>query len=307
MDGATTTRTDRWEGRLYAGLRVQAVPADARSNLARALGALGVEAEHFLAVVDEFTRRSARPAGAREEGERFLWQLEASARRLAAEAQPFEVAAQAYLAALEAHYPELIGGAAADVWWPAVPTAQPPGAPLELALRERGFAYRHVVAAHVANNVEEIAEALGLLLHALRTLPPAGVLPVSTLYGGIYALAAQFQGHLVPHHLGDLSAETPGLLSGLQRLRALDAAEDRSVAADLAWAREQLEEVRRAAPAPPTPARGGLAGLFRRPARGPAGGAAAWAARVEREWRETIAALEALPADAAAPGPRPAR
>jgi hypothetical protein len=315
MRQAVTQAHDvRWDERLYPGLAVAAVPGEVRAALAQALGALGVEAEHFLQLVASFTRGGPAGPTTRAAGEAFLWQLDASARRMAADAESFELAAQSYLAALESAAPEVRasrpadGGTLADQaepWWSASDATSPMGEPLELALRRCGYAYRHVVAAHLAAHVEAIGEYLALLLHALRTLPPAGVLPLPTLYAGLYELTATFQGHLVPHHLSDLSPDRPGLISGIALLRQLDATEDRSIAADLTWARGQLAEVERtaanlpaSATAQPRPsAWQGLTGLFRRE---PANGASrpvtprAWAEDAQREWRATIGALETL-------------
>jgi hypothetical protein len=307
----------RWDERLYPGLLVPAVPAEARAALTEALGALGVEAEHFLAVVSAFTRGGPATPARREAGDAFLWQLDASARRLARDAGAFELASQSYLAALESANPEVRTPGAperataddqAEPWWPAGEAAGPTGEPVELALRRCGYAYRHVVAAHLAESVEAIGEYLTLLLHALRTLPPAGVLPLPTLYAGLYELTATFQGHIVPHCLGDLSADRPGLVSGIALLRQLDATEDRSIDADLAWARGQLAELDHmvaALPGPkPAPQRPSgwkpLADLFHRGPSRPSHAAAsaasprAWAEVAGRQWRETIAALETL-------------
>jgi hypothetical protein len=317
-----------WEGRIFPGLAAPNVPSEARSAVAQALGAIGVEAEHFLGVVTAFTRRGPGVPATRAEGERFLWRLEGSARRLAALAEAFELATQSYLAALEGAHPELRASTdtrgdadefEATAWWPPADLGLPSGEPLDICLRRCDYAYRHVVAAHLTTNVEAVGEELSLVLHALRTLPPAGVLPSSTLYAGLYELASGFQGHIVPHHLSDLSARTPGLLSGIVLLRQLDAREDRSLEADLTWARAQLAELEQVAaelPAPPAAppgagARRGLAGLFRRAPQAASAGASAqaspraWAARAEREWRETIAALEVLRATTTSGSPRP--
>ena len=311
------TQDVRWDERLYPGLGVQAAPAEVWTALAQALGALGVEAEHFLGVVSRFTRGGPASPATREDGDAFLWQLDGSARRLAGGAQGFELAAQPYLAALESANPAVRApGAAgsagedeqAEPWWPADRVASPVGEPLELALRRCGYAYRHVAAAHLAANVEAIGEYLALLLHALRTLPPAGVLPLPALYAGLYELTATFQGHIVPHHLADLSPDQPGLVSGIALLRRLDAAEDRTIEADLAWARGQMAELEQMAaalpgprPAPPRPSGWKpLADLFHRGSARLSNGAStavtprAWAEDARRQWRETIAALEAL-------------
>jgi len=82
-----------------------------------------------------------------------------------------------------------------------------------------------------------------LLLYTLTNLPPAGVLPVGSLYQGLYELSAMFQSYIVPHHIGDLDPKTPGLLTGIERLRHLDAEEDTSLESDVTWALGQLRSV----------------------------------------------------------------
>lgn len=314
-----------WEERLYPGLAVPGIPAEPRAALSESLGALGVEAEHVLLVVSAFTRPGPGGPAARADGERFLWQLEASARRLASIAESFELATQAYLAALETAHPDVrVGGSPAsddepEPWWPPDNLTAPVGEPLELCLRRCDFAYRHVVAAHLAANVEEVGEEMVLVLHALRTLPPAGVLPSSALSAGLYELTGEFQSHLVPSHLSDANPSALGLLSGIALLRHLDATDDRSVEADIAWAEAQLSELEQvaanlpAATAPPEkPARRGLSGLFRRSSSAgpsapePGTTPQVWAARAAREWQQTIAALRTLRMSGAAQ-PAPAR
>ncbi len=307
-----------WDARLYPGVDLRAIPTETRGQLAQALGALGVEAEYVLALVGPFVRPSGpRPAAAlatRAEGDRLLWQLDASARRLITTAESLEVATQAYLAELERLSPALRDttepdGFAPDPapWWPDVEASPFADGSLELGLRRCGYAYRHVVAAHLAEHTQAIGERMALVLHALRTLPPAGVLPLESLHTGLYELAEAIQGDLVPRNLRDVSAQHPGLLSGIALLRRLDTTEDRSLAADIAWARGELAALDalaaapgRAAP-PAAPARRGLGALFR---RGPAPsapshnstGAAAFLAQARRDWSDTIAMLEALQA-----------
>lgn len=304
-----------WEERLYPGLAVPGVPAEPRAALSEALGALGVEAEHFLLTVSAFTRPGPGGPATRADGERFLWQLEASARRLASLAESFELATQAFLAALESAHPDVRSSRLTmpdeagepEPWWPAESLTTPVGEPIELCLRRCGFAYRHVVAAHLAANVDEVGEEMVLVLHALRTLPPAGVLPGSALSAGLYELTGEFQSHLVPSHLTEANPSALGLLSGLSLLRQLDATDDRSVASDISWAERQLADLEQVAaqlpsptPEPVKPARRGLAGLFRRTSSGgPAGPAPGttpqmWAAQAAREWQQTIAALRTL-------------
>jgi hypothetical protein len=91
--------------------------------------------------------------------------------------------------------------------------------------------------------VSAIANQMTLLLYALKSLPPAGVLPVGSLYQGLYELSAMFQSYIVPYHIGDRDPKTPGLLTGIERLHRLDAVEDTTLASDRNWAQEQLRSV----------------------------------------------------------------
>lgn len=227
-----------WETRLYVGIRVASVPQDTRLQLAQALGSVGVEAEFFVALANTFLlgRR-----GSHDQGEIFLLQLEAAGLRLLRAAAALEVATQGYLTALEAGFPGLMSASDhAEPWWPAFAGYTIPGEPLEVRLRRCGYAYRHVATARLHANVEAIAEQLAFTLHALVTLPPAGVVPTQSLYSGLYELSASLQGDIIPHYINDVSAESPGLLSGIALLRALDVREDRSLKVDIAWAQAQL-------------------------------------------------------------------
>src|SRR5258706_320656 len=161
------------------------------------------------------------------------------------------------------------------------------GEPIELSLRRCGYAYRHVVAAHLASHVEAIGEHLTLILHALSTLPPAGTLPASTLRAGLDELTSGLQGYIVPTHLVGLSQRTPGLLWGIAQLRALDAHEETSLESDIAWAHAQDSLARQ--PHPSTQV-GTIAAVNVRSSHAPARSAAAAA----QEWRDTISALERL-------------
>jgi hypothetical protein len=300
---AATTASAGWDARLYPGLHLATLPQETGDALAQALGTLGVEAEYFLGLARSLGDPAPPGTTPRERGERFLLAAEASVRRLLALAQPLELATQAYVSALERPSGggrRLDGG---DVWWPATEAEFALGDPLELSLRRCGFSYRHCVAAHLAPNVEAIGEYLHLVLHALSTLPPPGIVPYATLSNGLDEIAATLQSHIIPHHIADLSRDVPGLLSGITQLYMLDATEGASIGADLEWARAQLaaaraeaqrlkEQPRSAAARQP----GGLVGIVRR-ALGVAPAAtraAAWLAATEREWTETIAALQAI-------------
>ncbi len=301
---AVATTSPGWEARLYPGLHHAGLPQEAGDALAQALGALGVEAEYFLGLAPALTAPAAPGITPRERGDRFLLAAGASARRLMALAQPLELATQAYLSVLER--PTSSGKSARqdgdDVWWPSGEAESALREPLELSLRRCGFSYRHCVTAHLAPNVEAIGEYLRLVLHALTTLPPPGIVPHATLANGLEELAATLQSHIIPHHIADLRSDVPGLLSGITRLYELDAAEGASIAADLAWARTQLADARAEAQRlkGQSGARrpGGLVGMVRR-AFGRASLAgratpAAWLAAAEREWGDTVAALELI-------------
>lgn len=272
-DAQAAAAPSAWEGRLYAGLRVACVPPMVRQALTHALGEAGVEAEFYLRLPHDLATSAVWSPDA---GERFLRGLEASAARLTHVAANLEVAAQSYLTALEEGYPDVrTESDQADAWWPPFDGYAPAAEPIELLLRRCGFAYRHVVAVHLASNVEAIAEQMALTLHALGTLPPAGTVPASALYRGLYELSSALHGYVVAHHIADLNERTPGLLNGIARLSELTRREDTALEADIAWARTQYTFVR---------------DLTTRDA----GGARPGADGALREWRETITALERL-------------
>jgi hypothetical protein len=222
-------------------LRMARVPGEARGTLANALGTLGVEAEYYLSLLADFPG-SEGPSHTR--GELFLSRLEAAARRLYYAADTLEIATQGYLSALESGYPGARSeGVEGDPWWPAPPDFELVGETIELRLRRCGYAYRHVVDAYLSTNISAIASQMELVLYALTILPPAGVLPVSSLYQGLYELSSSFQGYIIPHHISDLDARAPGILTSITRLRQLDIQEDTSPQSDLRWAQSQLRSV----------------------------------------------------------------
>ncbi|MFI5273458.1 MAG: hypothetical protein ACHQ4H_10550 [Ktedonobacterales bacterium] len=274
---AHATANSGWDARLPAGLRLPRMPVEMQARQIHALGEVGVEAEFFLRLLRDF------PGGGRPthtHGTAFLGQLEVWARRLIGSGGALEIATQGYLAALEAAFPGVRAASAqADVWWPALPPLVLGGESVEMRLRRCGFAYRHVVAAHLTGAIEPIAEHLAQVLQALHTLPPAGVLPAVTLYQGLSELTSAVHGYLIPHHILGRDTHTPGLLPGIAYLRQLDAGDDTSLASDLAWAHAQY-----------TLARSTLTHLPRqRPTayqRVPPGAL--------REWQTTIASLETL-------------
>ncbi len=272
-DAQAAAAPSAWEGRLYAGLRVACVPATIRQDLTHALGEAGVEAEFYLRLPRDLAPSAVWSPDA---GERFLHGLAASAARLTRVAANLEVAAQSYLTALEEGYPDVRAESdQTDAWWPPFDGYAPAAEPIELLLRRCGFAYRHVVAVHLASNVEAIAEQMVLTLHALGTLPPAGIVPASALYRGLYELSSALHGYVVAHHIADLNERTPGLLNGIARLRELTRREDTALEADIAWARTQYAFVRDLTTRDAGDARPGADGAL-------------------REWRETITALERL-------------
>ncbi|HLZ22158.1 MAG TPA: hypothetical protein VKQ30_08550 [Ktedonobacterales bacterium] len=278
---ADVQRESAWEGRLYAGLRVSRVSPEIRAALTGAMGELGVEAEYFLALLQHFPGMPPYP---HERGEAFLLRLEAACHRLMSVAGTLEVATQSYLSALEAAYPELRTRWDTDTWWPLFHGYAPVGEPLELQLRRCGFAYRHVVAAHLASNIEAVGEHLALTLHALTTLPPAGVLPAGSLHQGLYELSSTMQGYIIPHHVADINRQTPGLLTGIAWLRGLEAREDTSLASDIAWAHAQYAFARQIAT---QGSHSGTPGVSSE-------AIPAWATAAMRDWQDTIAALERL-------------
>jgi hypothetical protein len=286
-----------WEQRLYAGLRLPGMD-EPQLALARALGEMGVEAEFFLLL----TGAEASLAGdTRPVADHFLRQLDDSCMRICAVAASLEVATQGYLSALEARYPQAhLADSVAEPWWPAFSGFTLSGDPLELRLRRCGYSYRHAIEAHLGSTIEAIAEQLALTLHALYTLPPAGVLPIAALYHGLYELSSALQGHIVPHHIieasTEASSESPGLLLGISLLRQLYAQEDHTIQADISWVQAQLAQARQ------TLARLGvrrsplaaLARLGAKPAPMATPDTAAWVARSIRDWEDALKHLTAL-------------
>lgn len=233
-----------WDTRLYDGLRVSRVASDVRAGLGAALGQIGVESEYLLVLVSSFPGE-ARPG--RALGARFLTRLMTALERLVDASASLEAATQGFLTALDDAYPELrtVRGWS-GAWWPAFTGYTAPGAPLEARLRRCGYAYRHVVESHLPAHMEAILEQLALTLYALSALPPAGVAPVAALAQGLDELSSAMQGEIVPRHiLGQSSDERyPGALAAIERLMALDVAEDTSLESDIAWARAQYVAAR---------------------------------------------------------------
>lgn len=269
-----------WEDRLYSGLRMRSVPSELSASLIEALGEAGVEAEHLQMLVHGFLHSRA---ASRQLGDHFLRRLDASARRLAHIADRLEVATQGYLTALEIADAGVREAAAReDIWWPEQASAPSNAEQLELRLRRCGFAYRHVVAAHLAANVEAVVDYAAQLPHALGALPPAGIVPAGSLYRGLDELTSALQGYVIPNHVADLSDQAPGLLTGIARLYALDAYDDTSIESDIVWARAQLAFAHN------------VQERFSAGRIGSAGTGADWAGSAIAEWTETIAVLEGL-------------
>lgn len=282
-----------WERRLYAGLGLPGMD-EPQQSLARALGEVGVEAEFFLLLTGS---DSSLAGGTRAVADRFLQQLEVCCVRISAAAAALEVATQGYLSALDARFPRArLADAAAEPWWPAFSGFALSGDSLEIRLRRCGYSYRHAVTARLGSNIEAIAEQLALTLHALHSLPPAGVLPIPALYHGLYELSSALQGHIIPHHITETAAGSPGLLASLDLLRALDQHEDHSVQADIVWVQAQLAQARE------TLARLGvkrspfaaLARLGSKHAPMATPDTAAWVARTIRDWEDALSQLTAI-------------
>src|SRR5512143_361481 len=101
---AATLDTSGWDTRIYTGLSAHRVAPETRDALARALGAVGVEAEFLLILLDSF------PGAARPDhhlGEVFLQRLASALMRLTDASAALEAATQGYLAALEVAYPDV--------------------------------------------------------------------------------------------------------------------------------------------------------------------------------------------------------
>lgn len=285
-----------WEQRIYAGLLLGDIPADIREALGRTLGAAGVEAEHLLRLLAMFPGPEGPSPAA---GARLLDQLQSFARRFLDTANSLELATQSYLTALQVSGGgRAIGPREGEPWWPPFTGYALGGEPLELRLRRCGYSYQQAAALRLGPLVEALAEQMALLLHALRTLPPAGTVSTAVLASGLDELADAMQGDVAQHLLRDMSDDYLGLPSAIERLQAsnaLDAiAVKASLAADLEWAQGEYERILGAAASAQarTPKPGLFARLFRRSA--PANGSQRWSASAAQEWRELIAALEAL-------------
>lgn len=292
--------TGMWDLRLVRGLAMPGIAAEASEALIAALGALGCEAEFgqtLLGISDSVPRPS------HAQGEHWLRQCYGLCQRLMRLSADFEVAAQGYLLALarldvSSPAPSVEGArgrgrdswsaqfdATPDVWWPERGEIALASDPLELWLRRAGFSYRHIINIGLPEHFEALTEALGLVLHALRTLPPSGVLTRASLALGLQTLSATFEGDLIPHHMQDLDQRHVGLLTGLATIARLDPAETR-IESDIAWAQGELDRARAM-----LHGKRGL-GKVTRPLAPVTGNL--WAQQLVVEWERTVAQLEAL-------------
>jgi hypothetical protein len=278
-----------WETRIYPGVQTAGVSLAARTALARALGEAGVEAEYALALLASFPG-PARPSP--DSAERLYHALEAWSLRVIAVAASLEVATQGYLTELDALYPSLRmthAGDGVEVWWSPFSGYGVSGEPLEVRLRRCGQSYRQVVESRLSTLIEGLSEQMALLLHALGSLPPAGVAPARVLYHSLAELALMLQGDVVLRRIQDLSPTYPGLLTTLATLRAQVGA-PAPIELDIAWARQQLAGLRGDQPGDQRRGLGArLFGGFRRKSA---------AARLNedavREWEGIVATLARL-------------
>ena len=185
-----------WETHIYPGVQVADVSLAARAALASALGDAGVEAEYFLLLLTSFPGAD-QPA--LETAAQLYNALEAWAARITIVASSLEVATQGYLGELDTLYPGLRNGSAGagEVWWTPFSGYIHEGAPLALRLRRCGQSYRQVVESRLPTLIEAIGEQMAFLLHALDTLPPAGVAPLRAIYQGLSEIALALQGDVV--------------------------------------------------------------------------------------------------------------
>jgi hypothetical protein len=272
-----------WETRIYPGVQIAGASFAARSALASALGEAGVEAEYFLGLLASFPGPD-QPSP--EAAERLYNALDAWASRMATVAASLEVATQGYLSELDTLHPELHGAAGAlDVWWTPLAGYMAAGEPLALRLRRCGQSCRSVVESRLPALVAGIGEQMALLLHALSSLPPAGVAPVRTLYEGLNEITMALQGDVVLRRIRDLSQTSPGLVTTVSRLRAQLGA-PAPLDADIAWARAQLAELRAAERSEPRGLVARLLGGFRRKSA-----TARPRDKASQEWDDLVAAL----------------
>jgi hypothetical protein len=288
-----------WDGRLVRGMTLPGIAPEVCDALVTALGALGCEAEFG---VELLARNTVLPRPTHAQGDRWLRQCYGLCQRLIRLSAEYEVAAQGYLTALEQvaarsdlkpangrHRRDSWAAqfdATPDVWWPERGDIAPGGEGWDFWLRRAGYSYRHVVTIGLTTHLEALSDALHLVLHALRTLPPGGVLTLDSLALGLHTLSATFEGDLIPHHMLNIDDRHVGLLTAITAIARLDAG-SASLPADIAWARGELERARAVL-------RGGRNGPGRatRPITSVTGNL--WAKQLVAEWESIVALLESL-------------
>ena len=294
--------TGTWDVRLVRGVAMLGIAPECSDALVATLGALGCEAEFGQSLL----RISAEmPRPTRAQGEHWLRQCYGLCQRLSRLSTDFEVAAQSYLDALDlldarpsAPPPVTASGqrhghdswsaqfdATPDVWWPERGDVALESEPLDIWLRRAGFSYRHIVMLGLPEHFEALAEALGLVLHALQTLPPSGVLARASLTLGLQTLSSTFAGDLLPHHMQDIDQRHVGLLTGLATIARLDG-NAANIEHDIAWAQAELARAREML----TGKRG--VGRVTRPLAPVTGNL--WARQLVDEWERTVAQLATM-------------
>jgi len=302
-----TGETGTWDVRLVRGLAGMGAPVEATDALVTTLGALGCEAEFGLGLLYPM---AVAPQPTPAQGEMWLRQCFQLGQRLARITNDLAVALQAYLAALEAADPSLAASqepltshrinpkadswisrfdATPDVWWPERGGVVMGQEPIELWLRRAGFAYRHVVNVGLPEHIEAMAETLSLVLHALQTLPPRGVLTRASLYLGLQEISAETVGDLAPHHIYDIDTRHVGLLTGITTILRFAASEAAPIDGDIIWARGELARARLALQGHQRRSGGGR---NTRPLSQHTGNL--WVRQLVAEWEQTITQLEAI-------------
>ena len=294
--------TGTWDMRLVRGIAMHGIAPESSDALVATLGALGCEAE-FGQTLLRISEEVPRPTHA--QGEQWLRQCYGLCQRLSHLSMDFEVAAQSYLNALDlldarpvSPHPSTSGDrskshdswsaqfdATPDVWWPERGDIALESEPLDIWLRRAGFSYRHIVTIGLPEHFEALAEALGLVLHALQTLPPSGVLARTSLALGLQMLSSTFEGDLIPHHMQDIDQRHVGLLTSLATIAQLDGNEAR-IEHDIAWAQAELARAREML----VVKRG--VGRVTRPLTLVTGNL--WARQLVAEWERTVAQLESM-------------
>lgn len=291
----TQRANGNWEARLVRGMALPGIAPDVSDALVAALGALGCEAEFGL---DLLENPASMPRPTHGQGDQWLRQCYSLCQRLVRLGAEVEVATQSYLAALTVAEDRFAGASAShdawaarfdatpDVWWPPEDANTTAGEPLELWLRRAGYSYRHCVTLGLPAHFEALSETLHLVLHALGTLPPRGILTRASLALGLETLASAFQGDLIPHHVLDLDARHVGLLTGIITLAQLNGTAA-GLDADLAWARGELARARAALTQGTSPSGIPTGALTSKTGN-------LWARQLVAEWEHTLAQLEAL-------------